>query len=388
MSSKMFKLAALTLAVTSVTACQSVPTNSNTNIVSEVVVNESVKRINENTSTQFVKDGKSPFPIITRSQKARVTSDFNNDGYNDWFYAINTFTKDSKGKFAFHYQTESGRFVERVLTMDGCEYPSKAVVNDFNNDGKPDVFVACSGWDAEPFPGEQSKLVLSGESFGSYSVKTVMGTPDYRHGATSADFDGDGNADILATEGTFNRGNSSLRLQLYYGDGKGNFPRNETLKLPSTLKTGKMYATVETVDANNDGHFDLAIGGNEWSGEGHFTGTKTKLFLNTSGNGFKPSAPINIKPVKYKGMVLDFDSATINGENMLFVMRSGDGSNDNFYKGFHIQMIRLTDNQSITVANDENKTFMNYVKVWTENGNQYVGSDVYKDSRLAPIRID
>lgn len=43
----------------------------------------------------------------------------------------------------------------------GCTFPTKAIVADFNHDGKPDVFVACRGLGATAFVGEKSAVLLS-----------------------------------------------------------------------------------------------------------------------------------------------------------------------------------------------------------------------------------
>jgi hypothetical protein len=37
----------------------------------------------------------------------------------------------------------------------------QVIFSDFNADGRPDMFIACAGWDAPPFPGEQNQLFLS-----------------------------------------------------------------------------------------------------------------------------------------------------------------------------------------------------------------------------------
>ena len=367
------------------TACQNVQTQFS---LEETILPVNLDhRLNDRTSAKYSKNGLPPISIYTNRQ-ARVAADLNGDGYVDWFYATDSGSSDRGGRFVIYYGSESGRFEDRLLTgSKGCIYPSKPVVNDFNGDDKPDIFVSCSGWDQEPFPGEPSKVVLSGPE-NTYSVETAIASNDYRHGATSADFDGDGYADVLVTEGAYNRGKKSLRLQVYFGNGRGEFPRNETLELPQTPKFGYMYASVEAVDANRDGHFDLAIGGNEWSGEGHFTGTKTKLFFNKAINGFKPSNPLLIPPVKHHGMVLDFDTGLEGGDPAIFILRTGDGSADSsFYKGFYIQSVNLKTKKSKALAQNPRMTFIYWLKAWTVDGVQYVGSDDRFDPRLDPIVV-
>jgi hypothetical protein len=55
------------------------------------------------------------------------------------------------------YKMAGGRWVDHsrdiLKNQAGCLHPRKAIVADFNRDGKPDVFFACHGFDAPPFPG-------------------------------------------------------------------------------------------------------------------------------------------------------------------------------------------------------------------------------------------
>jgi hypothetical protein len=39
--------------------------------------------------------------------------------------------------------------------------PRKVLFGDFNGDGRLDMFIACHGWDTNPYPGEQNRLYLS-----------------------------------------------------------------------------------------------------------------------------------------------------------------------------------------------------------------------------------
>jgi hypothetical protein len=59
-----------------------------------------------------------------------------------------------------------------------------------NRDGRPDVYFACHGVDASPFPGEQPRVLLS-QPDGTYKNVTIPITC-YCHGASAADINGDG----------------------------------------------------------------------------------------------------------------------------------------------------------------------------------------------------
>jgi hypothetical protein len=68
------------------------------------------------------------------------------------------------GQFKFWRKGASGwvdNTSEILADQTGCLHPRKALVVDFNGDARPDVFVACHGYDVSPFPGEQPVLLLS-----------------------------------------------------------------------------------------------------------------------------------------------------------------------------------------------------------------------------------
>ena len=79
-----------------------------------------------------------------------------------------------------------------MVQINGCIHPRKAIVADFNGDGRPDIFVACHGYDATPFPGEANKVVLS-QPNGTYVTSNASADVGFHHGAAAADLNGDGN---------------------------------------------------------------------------------------------------------------------------------------------------------------------------------------------------
>ena len=76
--------------------------------------------------------------------------------------------------------------------------PRKVPFGDLNGDGLPDMFIAGTGWDAEPFPGEQNRLYLSRPGGGWRDATSELPQlSDYSHSAAIGDIRGLGIPDIL-----------------------------------------------------------------------------------------------------------------------------------------------------------------------------------------------
>ena len=76
--------------------------------------------------------------------------------------------------------------------------PRKAPFGDLNGDGRPDMFLAVTGWDAEPWHGEQNRLYLSRPGGGWRDATSELPPlSDYSHSAAIGDIRGVGRPDIL-----------------------------------------------------------------------------------------------------------------------------------------------------------------------------------------------
>lgn len=205
-----------------------------------------------------------------------------------------------------------------LANSDGCLHPRKAIVADFNGDGRPDVFVACHGYDAPPFPGERSKVVFS-QPDGTYKISDAASNVGFWHGASAADLNGDGKIDIaLLSDGLD-------KVVILSNDGTGQFTRESVSRAPRALRNMGGYFSIELVDVNEDGKLDLIVGGHE------FENAPTWIFLNPGNNDFSEVAPTLVPAVPNEGVVLDFTLTGTGAMRTLWVVRTS-GEDGTFYQ--------------------------------------------------------
>lgn len=297
---------------------------------------------------------------------ARTYADFQRNGELMLFTASLVYdaskplAEATAGKLQFWKKKGTGWSEDTTLLSNstGCIHPRKAIVADFNADSRPDVFVACHGYDASPFPGEQSILLLSQ---GSSYQRTLMPDVAFAHSAAASDIDGDGNIDIAVIDA------NGKQPFVYRNDGSGNFTRTASL-LPTL--TGQ-YFTLELLDINSDGHDDLFLAGNEYGG----TYTPTVIYLN-SGSGFASATPITLPATSNYTIALDV--VFLNGT--LYLNRTDDNyGTSTFYTSRVIQAISWPSLNSSIILNQTGLTgwpsWVDWIYPYTSNGHTYLICD-------------
>ncbi len=231
-------------------------------------------------------------------------------------------TTAPKGKIYF-WQRVNNTWVDKTPTLladtTGCLAARKAIVADFNKDGKPDVFFACFGFDAPPFPGEQQVLLLS-QPNGTYS-KSVLPFSGQVHSASSADVNGDGYPDILVTD-------TSTEFTPYFltNNKDGAFAADKN-RLPESVKYQPIF-TAELVDFRGNGVVDTFLAGNEQNGFAPAT-----IYAN-NGSGQFTSGAKTLPGLPGFGLALDI---SVYGKD-IYLGRTID-ANANFYTAYAIQKV-------------------------------------------------
>jgi len=187
--------------------------------------------------------------------------DYDGDGDVDLFV-----TKVPDNVYALYRNLGDGSFdrpgADQIGDLAGNNWISpQGVFADINNDGHLDLYV----------PGRRAILggplsndhIYWNDGHGSFALQEVAGTSDeslFPHGASMADFDNDGDLDLL--ERTLGSAGLALPEALLRNDGNGVFSRLEVQNAPLT----RFANTAAWADYDGDGDLDAFVVNNVWGG--------------------------------------------------------------------------------------------------------------------------
>lgn len=301
--------------------------------VSLIVPIPVLKSSYENKITAGQKLGPQSLPAEVPSSNSVAFADFFQDGSYSMVthtleYIDAGWSKTAYGHIKFYKRDAAGAWIDNTTALikdnAGCLHPRKAVVADFNGDGKPDVFFACHGYDKDPWPGEQPHVLLSQQD-GTYTNVTLPVTC-FCHSASAVDFKGTGYADIVVTN------NLAPSAPFFFRNTKGSFTV-DTASLPSTLTNKALFST-EFIDFNGDGKYDLWIAGNEpGSTDSGDAGTMaSQIILNDGSDGFLKSKTYDLPTVPDYGLPLDI---VYQGGKVYLLRTNIGGGPENYGKSFY-----------------------------------------------------
>ncbi len=199
------------------------------------------------------------------------------------------FSRDTRGEYKpLPVTTTDGGPLRRVDSR-------KAVIADFNGDGVGDLFIATTGYDAEPFPGEQNVLLLSsGGGLIDASHTSLPKQNDMAHGVASGDLDKDGDIDLIVIT---NYGKARIEPYVLWNDGSGSFKqaqldtilsRDMALFMAKGMKHRSKYVDLSVDDIDADGHVDLLlyVSGDDARKADGYKGMKQTRVVYGDGSGF------------------------------------------------------------------------------------------------------
>lgn len=222
----------------------------------------------------------------------RYFEDVNGDGYTDIvvtaFSPINAPRKGGRPGIIL-LNNGDNTFTPATGDRPHSEWVRELLIEDFNGDGIPDIFLADHGWDAPPFPGYQNQLLLgTGKGF-TDATNLLPKLDDFTHNAAAGDIDGDGRIDILVT----NNALGEVAEQNYFLMNKGSagFELDRS-RLPASLLGIQAPTTwaVNIKDLDGDGYPDLLVGRVE------NTGTLPSRVYWNPGNGDFSKSDVTLLP--------------------------------------------------------------------------------------------
>ena len=233
---------------------------------------------------------------------APLVADFNGDGLADIIEADDSFS------LAYLEGYGDGTFRSSLSyylpqTTNIYSYTYSVAAGDFNGDGIADVVVGQAGNTNAP-----GVAVFLANPDGSLKPGVTYGTSSNMDYVTVADFNGDGKADIAATDS-----NAGV-VQIFLGNGDGTFTLGQSY---ATDTAGSPDPTnLTTGDFNQDGKLDLAVANT-------VSGTVGVLFGNGDGT-FGTLTNYGIE-----GNVYGVTAADLNGDGHLdLAVTTGNSGND------------------------------------------------------------
>jgi len=295
-------------------------------------------------------------------------ADFNGDGYDDILIAPSDNSNNRKPLELYLNDKTNTKFnFDNSIIQNniGCETPRKALIGDFNGDGKPDVFYADHGSEIGdgPFEGEYLSILLSNGNTYTFTILDKLLPKAFYHSATSGDYDNDGDLDIFV---------SQLCVFLI-NDGKGNFTVDKTVY---QYKTSGLY-TCEMIDINKDGFLDMIVGGHAIA----WDEIESPKILLGNGKTFSGDRIIDLPEIKNWQVSVDFLYEDLNNDGIkeIIISKSG-GGNNNFYKGFRLQILENVGNYNFIDKTD------NYIKNYISEDDTWIPwlriQDIDKNGKL------
>ncbi|HEY6214817.1 MAG TPA: FG-GAP-like repeat-containing protein [Vicinamibacterales bacterium] len=246
--------------------------------------------------------GPPTFPATGSGPIAIVVGDFHGDCNPD--FATANFA-DVNG-VTIRFGNGTGGFPTSA-TLTGQTDAESIAAGDFNGDGFLDLAVGNVGG-FTPHPNFIQIFFNNGAGVFTLQAATLEGAYSRPQALVAADFDEDGNLDLIAPDATAFQG-----AKLFPGNGDGTFAAGVHLDVQAPVSTGDA-AGLYAADLNGDGHLDLASANGatlSWLfGNGDGTFGAPNMFTYPSPQGEGGAVDVTAADIDHDG---DLDLATVGG---------------------------------------------------------------------------
>jgi hypothetical protein len=235
-----------------------------------------------------------PVTSVSGATPARIFAvDVNNDGLTDIIQdSANPGT--TGGFFSVSINTGNGVFAPPVIYKINSTTRPPLTWGDFNNDGKVDIAVVLAGTNQVAVylgngdgtfqnPITSSVDLPSGMNLGVYTLQPS---------AVAADFNHDGNLDLVTAANNGNDGGGTWTIYLLLGDGSGHFTRPTAIYAPTS---GWPVQSVIGGDFDTDGNADVTLLEQMWCSDGIVVCANNVVTL--FGNGDTTFDPVDVTTV-------------------------------------------------------------------------------------------
>ncbi|PKF62023.1 hypothetical protein CW745_08540 [Psychromonas sp. psych-6C06] len=203
-----------------------------------------------------------------------VILDINKDSYPDIIYGGARWEGanwvDKRTSMTVFLNNQDNTYYESTNTVFSDPIPSytlsrELVKADFDSNGEEDILVANTGYDVEPWNGENNGILFNNGAGELKEQRGSIETHDYRgmtHSGDVADIDADGDIDIIYNDILGLDTTNETKIRILKNDGAGNFT-NQNFTLPTQYTTDGSWGSTATllVDLNKDGYPEIVLGG-------------------------------------------------------------------------------------------------------------------------------
>jgi VCBS repeat protein/ASPIC/UnbV protein len=187
-----------------------------------------------------------------------IVDDFNNDGYLD----IVTSGLDLSDPMHYFQNNKDGSFTDMTAKsgLKGITGGLNIQQVDYNNDGRPDIFVLRGAWSSDGF-GNQPCSLLRNNGDGTFTDVTIPAGLLYFHPtqtATWADFNNDGWLDVyIGTENSMTKDRGGVHTSMLYINNHDGTFTEVGAKAHCNIKA--FVKGVTSADFNKDGWQDIFV---------------------------------------------------------------------------------------------------------------------------------